>query len=129
MNAGVTAACSKLLDESDRKGEGKAEDWCRDNPALSVFGPTRKPHYRCVFGKHSCCGYFTVPKINNPINTVTAPSNSLPVCVKEVLFVNPLLKTWTEIRLLNTSVGVLLAHLDSSGSASALWHFGSHSTR
>lgn len=69
------------------------------------------------------------PKINIPINTVAAPCNSLPACLKEASFVNLLLETWTEMRLLNTSVGALRARPRArcSGSAPALRHFGSHS--
>lgn len=106
MNSRVTAACSKLLNESDRKWEGKPEDWCRDRSCIKCVWPDRKTSPQMCFGKHSCCGYFiTAPKINIPINTVQAPSNSLQVCEKEALFVNSLLQTWTETRILNTSVG------------------------
>lgn len=109
MNTRVTAAGSKLLHESDRKGEGKPEDWCKDRSCIKCVWPDRKTSPQMCFGKHSCCGYFiTAPKINIPINTVQAPSNSLQACVKEALFVNPLLQTCTETRLFNTSVGALV---------------------
>lgn len=66
------------------------------------------------FGKRSCCGSFMpAPKINTPINTVAAPCN----CVKEAFFVNLLLKTWTEMRLLNPSVGALRARARASALA------------
>lgn len=42
-----------------------------------------------------------VPKINTPINTLQAPSNSLQPCMKEALFLNPLLKTWAALDFKN----------------------------
>lgn len=75
---------------------------------MSAFGPTNKKLTQMCFGKQSCCSYFMrVPKINAPTNTVQVPSNSLQPCTKEALFINSLLKTCTEMRLLNTSVEVV----------------------
>lgn len=44
-------------------------------------------------GKQSCYSYFMrVPKINTPINTLQAPSNSGQPCEQDVLFFKPLLE-------------------------------------